>query len=476
MSSSHTISLFSERPDLKQAPSSFFASAVAHGAATGILSLGILYAPPNEHRALAPHYAVRQLDMHTADQPEQRASGGVPYPGPHTDSPQPSAGGKPEAQSMTPRQTAEAEKGPQTLLQPDILRPLHLKEDVKVPTVAIWTPKKETVKLIVAPKPEPATAADVKPSVIAPNPELNLADLSIASAQAPLNPKALPPGTTSPVVVHGPERVQMAPVTTSQTKAEPTPTAVLSLSDVHMPEGHVTLPPVNETTAKTGPGLPAPGPAGDLSRKGVGNQASHAGGAGAGMAAGESVAPGNAAAQQPAGSSIWPAQGKQAGEGDGGAETSAHFTLPRDGQFGAVIVGASLQDQFPEIGQVWNDRMAYTVYLHVGLRKSWILQYSLPPASEAAAGGNISRLEAPWPYNIVRPNLAAGSINADALMVHGFVNQAGRFEGLAVAFPAEFAQAQYVLGALAQWQFRPAARNGQPEKVEVVLIIPEEEE
>jgi hypothetical protein len=45
-----------------------------------------------------------------------------------------------------------------------------------------------------------------------------------------------------------------------------------------------------------------------------------------------------------------------------------------------------------------------------------------------------------------------------------------------VAFPPEFLQAQYVLGALSQWQFRPAAQNGRPAKVEVVLIIPEVDE
>jgi hypothetical protein len=31
-----------------------------------------------------------------------------------------------------------------------------------------------------------------------------------------------------------------------------------------------------------------------------------------------------------------------------------------------------------------------------------------------------------------------------------------------------------VLDALQQWQFRPAAQNGQSERVEVVLIIPEQ--
>ena len=72
---------------------------------------------------------------------------------------------------------------------------------------------------------------------------------------------------------------------------------------------------------------------------------------------------------------------------------------------------------------MWSGRIAYTVYLHVGLTKSWILQYSLASADDAAASGNISRLEAPWPYNIVRPNLPREAVNADALMVHGYVNQ-----------------------------------------------------
>jgi hypothetical protein len=59
-------------------------------------------------------------------------------------------------------------------------------------------------------------------------------------------------------------------------------------------------------------------------------------------------------------------------------------------------------------------------------------------------------------------------------MIHGYVNQAGRFEGLAVAFPPEFPQAQFVMNALSQWKFRPATQNGHEIRVEVLLIIPEE--
>jgi hypothetical protein len=110
----------------------------------------------------------------------------------------------------------------------------------------------------------------------------------------------------------------------------------------------------------------------------------------------------------------------------------------------------------------------------VGLAKSWILQYSLPNSDEAAAAGSISRLDAPWPFNIVRPNLDVDPSESEAIMVHGYVNQSGHFEGLKIVFPPQFPQTQFVLASLEQWQFRPAARNGQLARVEVLLIIPEE--
>ena len=164
----------------------------------------------------------------------------------------------------------------------------------------------------------------------------------------------------------------------------------------------------------------------------------------------------------------------ETGSNGTGRATTTPIALPKDGHFGSVIVNDALEGQFPELEGAWSGRLAYTAYLHVGLPKSWIMQYSLPRNADAAAAGTTSRLEAPWPYNIVRPNLSPDAINADALLVHGFVNQAGKFESLAVAFPPEFRQAQFLLDALNQWQFRPAAQNGQIERVEVLLIIPEE--
>jgi hypothetical protein len=141
-----------------------------------------------------------------------------------------------------------------------------------------------------------------------------------------------------------------------------------------------------------------------------------------------------------------------------------------------VVTGTSLEDQFPEMGNVWHSRMAYTVYLHVGLAKSWILQYAIPRAVDAAQAGSIGQLDAPWPFNIVRPNLAPGAIESDALMVHGYVNTAGRFESLVIVFPPAFPMTDFVLQSLSQWQFRPAMQDGKPIRTEVLLVIPDEDE
>ena len=147
---------------------------------------------------------------------------------------------------------------------------------------------------------------------------------------------------------------------------------------------------------------------------------------------------GSAVAAKPATSA--PAQGADLPSESIGQPTLTQITLPKDGHFGAVVVGDALEDQYPEAAGAWSGRIAYTVYLHVGLAKSWILQYSLPREADASAGGTVARLDAPWPYDIVRPNLAPGSVDADVLMIHGFIDPSGRFQGLSVAFPPDFPQ------------------------------------
>jgi hypothetical protein len=491
MRSSRTITLFSAYAESARWSYSYLVSVVAHAAGIGILSYGIIYAPVTSDLVRNQHYTVRHLVLHTPgakDQASSKSAKPIQYPGPHQSNQEAPAGGSTVPHEAAMRQTTDAEPGPQTIIQPDIAHPVHLIEETPVPSLVIWTPKKQVVKNVVSPLPEPATASDVRPSLQAPTEEVNLKDLSVAASDSPSRLQFLSPSTTSPLVVHGPQKAQLPPVTALQTQATPTPAAVMSLSDLRMKDGPVALPPVNETAMKKQEGPVRQGDAATLSKSGQGNPDSMAGGSGAGTGVAQSTVAKNATAagvanpDRPAYLVLPQRSATEAktysapASADATAETSpqtTHFVLPKNGQFGAVVVGATMKEEYPEVSILWGGRLAYTVYLHVGLEKSWILQFSIPRTENVESGGSTPRLEAPWPYNIVRPNLVPGAINADSLMVHGFVNEAGRFESLAVAFPPDFPQQQYVLSALSQWQFRPAAEDGHPKKVEIVLIIPE---
>jgi hypothetical protein len=485
MAPSSTMSLFNERSDLGPRPTSIAASALLHITAIAVLWFGIAYTPPFA-RISTDHYRVRELDLNMPDEEAHVSPPRIPYPVSSPGAHAPASQGKPSPSAPALHEVAQAPPGPQTLIQPDVEKPITLPEPIPVPQVVIWSPSKVVVKKIAPPLPQQPTSADVKPSVERPNEELTLADVNIASSFHPTPKPIVTPSTTSPVAVHAPSQVLLPPVTSSKSSSQPTPAAILSLSNLRMKEGIATLPPVNESvvvrapgvlagqgkeaspgnpnsSAKPGQGGSSPGPAGNPNNQGSG--------AGQGLAfkiSGPGLLPAPNASQKGPETAV--ANGPD--NIDGAQPSTTVITAPKDGYYSTTVVGNAIQEQYPEIAGVWNGRTAYTVYLHVGLRRSWVLQYSLPRAADVPQAGPATALEAPWPYNIVRPNLDPDSIDADALMIHGFVNQSGHFETLTLVFPQTFPQAQFVIAALEKWQFRPAMQAGQSAKVEVLLIIP----
>ncbi len=466
MMPSRDILLFASAPPPSRGSASFVGSILIHALAAAVLWFSLGYKPPVT-RIVHEHYTVRQVDLHM---PPPQAAGRIPYPKLH----RAKAAAASHAQAAPPaaRPVTQARLDKQTLIQPDIPKFVTLPQPIPVPQVVLWAPSKTPVKNIVPPTPEQPTAADVTPSFERPNQELNLSDVNIASSNLPSIKLQLAPSTTSPVSTHNPSPVQLPPASASQPTAQPTPAAVLSLSDIRLEDGTAVLPPVNESQASDAQGALTTGHAQNSS-------AQNGNGAPDSKSNGASQNP-DVAANQPDSSPATANPGAASDNSGPGASadaapqhSSTPLALPKDGHFGAVVVGDALEQAFPELAGAWSGRVAYTAYLHVGLAKSWIMQYSLPRDVEAAAGGTVSRLEAPWPYNIVRPNLAPDSIDADALMIRGFVNQSGRFEELSIAFPQSFSGAQFVITALQQWQFRPATQDGQPVKVEVMIIIPE---
>lgn len=156
----------------------------------------------------------------------------------------------------------------------------------------------------------------------------------------------------------------------------------------------------------------------------------------------------------------------------GGPPRTEHILLPKDGRFGVVVVGDAIENSYAEALPIWKNRSVYSAFLNVGSGKNWILQYARTRAAEAGQGGSLARVDAPWPYEMIRPDLPADQFNTGTLLVHGIVNEAGRFEDLAIAAPAHFQYESFVLEALRQWRFRPARKDRQPIAVEVLLIIP----
>jgi hypothetical protein len=452
MWSSHTITLFSDRPVLNQGPSSFMFSILAHGGAIGLLLFGVANSPRMNEWSLTERYNVRQLELKNTEAQRRRAANHkIDYPSPqsldHKSQPD-------EAQGMKPpllQQITKAPPGLQTLVQPNLPPLPPLTQPIPVPNVVMWTPEKIQVKVLVAPKQDIPTAAETVPSLQAPNREVAVADVRISATDLPSQNMPVLPSTTSPLVVHGPNLPQRAPSTTSMSSGDPTPADVLSLSGNRMTTGTVFLPPTNSSVSTASAGTENGDPASKGAGAGMGKGANEAGGAKTG-----------------------PAQGANSGSGtgDGDLPSTTHIALAKEGAYGAVVVGNSLAERYPEAAALLSGRLVYTVYLHLGLAKSWILQYTLPRSDDAAAAGNTTSLDAPWPYDIVRPNIPAGGIDADVLMIHGFVNKDGRFETLSVAFPPQFAHAQFVVDALKQWEFRPAKQGGKATRVEVLLIVP----
>jgi hypothetical protein len=472
--------LFSEPPPVQRGPSSFAVSVLLHCVAFVWLYFALRHSPRINDRAYIKRFTVRVLKQDSIRDPlTSRSAGSAATSSARTSvSHAVAPGARPAPLPSVAVDLADVLRHTQTLVQPDVPRELALQVETPVPLVVRWSPENSPDRTIVLALPKPPAAAQMRPAVIPPNRELTPADIKISATPFSTKAPSLPPSTTSPVVVRRPETLQLIPETPSQSLLEPTPARVISLSDLRLKEGSATIPVANAAPRSGEGDVLAVGKLENATPGGNGSSASANNGAGSGKAsAAQGDKPGTGSgAVALNGADTGARPGSSNGTGAGYDRAVTHINLPKDGQFGVVVVGSSLSEQYPEIVNIWGGRLVYTVYLHVGQGKNWILQYSVPRTVDATMAGTTTRPEAPWPYDISRPSLAPEDFNSDAVMVHGFVNVAGHFEKLAIAFPTEFAQAKFVLSALEQWRFRPARQNGQFAVVEVLLIIPEASE
>ncbi len=471
-----TITLFMEPLPPSRRPSAFVVSGVAHVAAIVLIALGVFRMPVVNVRIPDQRYTLRIVKLQeSAAQRLLSSQGSAYYPDKQSVAQTPAPGGERALAQSAPAHAIQKLHAPQTLIQPELPQDLLLAKKIPIPQMMLWSAKPNQLeKVVMAPIMKPLNAS-VRPVIEKPNNEERIADVKLSSSVMLKESPTLLASSTSPIVMKAAEPVQQVPqMISASSQASPT-VKVLSISDLRMTNGSVPLPRVNESAHESALGQPTDGAKGERSQAGKGKATGVDGtpGSGAGAGApGKLQAAGGSTASK--GVSSETSQGDDTGSGRGNRPPYQHVVLPRDGQFGVVVVGSSIAESYPETQELWSGRMASTVYVHVGLAKSWILQYSQPENPDGAAAGNSARIEAPWPYDITRPTLAAGDLDADALMVHGFVNKEGKFETLAVVFPPQFAREKFVLDALNQWRFRPAMQNRQTTPVEILLVIPDE--
>jgi hypothetical protein len=455
---------------------------VLHSCLFGILFLTVRQVKVIEPRLPNRKYTTRLLDVRQAVaslhwNPPKNIAHHSPQAARHAISAGGKLGTSRVSQVARISRNFESQKpAPQTLIQPEVPPEQRVLPQIPIPQAVVWTPGKITQRKIITPTPQAPGAIQVKPSLAMPNRELNPADIPLSSTPFLTVAPVPAPGTTSPVAVMGPQPAQQLPVTASKDTAQISPARVISLSDMKLQDGTAALPVINEVASSDAPGSPTTGHAASVSQAGKDKTDSQQNGSGSGRGTGNGgdTADGFTVSDgSNAGSGSNSDNGFTVDEGSSdslssGTMTAKHITLPKNGQYGMVIIGASPEQNYPETAELWSGRMVYTVYLQSNTSQNWILQYSLPRLAGDAPGDD-TRPDPPWPYDMMRPNLSSYQ---DVILVHGFVNVDGRFEQLSVAYPPGFVEAALLLRALKQWEFRPAMSEGRPVRVEILLIVP----
>lgn len=394
----------------------------------------------------------------------------------------------------------------QTLVQLDVPPDIVLKQEIPLPTALLWQAPPMRRQFIAPPLkqvPRVTPKLPVSPMLEPPNTELNVAQLNMAHDIFTDTPHlAQPPAIAPPVSSAGQEPAKEIPHIGLADSSQPSAANLISLPTHPLRSATMlVLPPANQIApadaGNTGlsagrgagagngdHGSGAPGHGLNTSATGGAGNTAGALSAGTGEAGSASagIGKGTAAAGSGSGRTASSGTGDAAGSPSGspgilGSNTVAltRITLPKDGKFGVVISGAAGSTPYPESVGALSGKVVYTVYLKVGWRRSWILQYCLPQTAQSAGKGTATPLDAPWPLLMLRSDRLRDFV-PDYVMVHGMLTSAGQFDQLVMLFPAELEQRDLLLKSLKQWAFRPASRDGEPVAVEVLLIIPRQPE
>ena len=150
---------------------------------------------------------------------------------------------------------------------------------------------------------------------------------------------------------------------------------------------------------------------------------------------------------------------------------------PANGNFDVVILQSATRDDLPNVGTSLSGNPVYTVYLNVGDKREWLLEYCVPQSGKQAAGvyqvniDDSGVVAAPYPVATAIPEKILELQRSRHIALHGVLSATGVFRNV-TAPDMDDPLVREVLPLLSQWRFRPALRDKVPVEVEVLLIIP----
>lgn len=490
------LTLFTEQEISRGGSPTMLASVAAHFVAIGLLFILVKVGTPHVVHVPPQEFSVVRILTYSPQQSQAAKAGSksmrLQAKNSHA---RKSRGGRPRPQRRVLPPNPKIKTGPQTILQ---AHANHQKPPVHapIPSVLLTAAHPIITERIYTPPPRPHPAAPTPRVLKLPNAETHVADMMFSSPAFTRPHLVLPASTIVPYKLDDPDTDAQIVETSSPSKHAPTATRLLAISNIHMVKGTIAIPQTENEIQKTAAkGSLTSGQENKTPGNGSGEQdglsilrAALSGTGDSGQMIQSAVNTGtadhpqhgleiasmhNGLSQGSHGLSTADGTVKTQATADSGAGhqiSFTHLTKPETGQFGAVLMGDSPEQNFPQTANLWNGRNAYTVYVDVGLHTSWILQFSLPKSATPLQ--REQKLDAPYPYILLRPNFAPSELNADDLLVHGFINTKGKLVRMSVEFPPGFSLAKLVLKALSRWKFRPAMLNGSPAEVEVLLIIP----
>ena len=336
----------------------------------------------------------------------------------------------------------------------------------KLPAITAWAPREApTPKKFVLPgirqAPVERPNLNAPPVLDKPNREVRLSDLNMTGLASNVQPRLpRPPSSTTPVRVFELPKPGSEARGGGMGRAERDPANLITAGPPELQAGaYLSLPALGDKVASAGITAPPPEPAGTEAGNSGGSR--NGSDSGSGSARQGSASPAGAQAIE-----LTPARDTEP------PLPATRIVRPKDGHYTFFVMGSRPEESFPETVGMLSGKLVYTVYLRIGARRDWILQYCLPKSAPTAAEGKgNAALEAPYPFLMLRPEVSFDS-EEERLFVHGMISGAGKFEQLELVGEAVVANKELLLGTLRQWEFRPAARDGKPTPVEVLLIIP----